>query len=408
MALRLKLGKKPASVVEGIEINQESRTRSVRISWKDLTGAVRSHQFDLGQLAEPRLLRRELLSKGFLPLDREAQSTVFEALLKDVDLALRDPSRIVRVTGQIGWTDDFSTFVLPDRTIPKKHKVRFASPTLEHLIQSAVKGDLADWKREVAGPARCSSRFALAISAAFAAPCLRLMDRPIPTFGINFSGGSSIGKSTALRLAQSVFGFGELRGFVVSKRALEQLARGHRDAPLSFDEPNALVGSSRATAIREMTYFLSGGMADAVDRNYRAARGERAEAWRLVWVCSSEGGLYADRLEGEHARLLDVPAPKSEFGLIDNLPIAEKESSSTKRGAARDLIVGLNAAVQNFHGSAFRAFLYGISADSLSAKTGFQNPSLFSGTGTQPRNSMHSKVGRSTHLQHAMPLHGSL
>jgi len=102
MAFRLKLGKKPASVVDGIEINQESGTRSVRISWKDLTGAARSHQFDLGQLAEPRLLRRELLSKGFLPLDREAQSTVFEALLKDVDLALRDPSRIVRVTGQIG------------------------------------------------------------------------------------------------------------------------------------------------------------------------------------------------------------------------------------------------------------------------------------------------------------------
>src|SRR4051794_7558616 len=144
MALRLKLGKKRASVVEGIEINQESGTRSVRISRKDLTGAVRSHQFDLGQLAEPRLLKRELLSKGLLPLDREAQSTVFETLCKDVDLALRDPSRIMHVTGQIGWADDFSTFVLPDRTIPKKRKVRFANPTLEHLIQTAAKGDLAD------------------------------------------------------------------------------------------------------------------------------------------------------------------------------------------------------------------------------------------------------------------------
>lgn len=90
-----------------------------------------------------------------------------------------------------------------------------------------VGGELAGWQEGLARYAVGNSRLAFAMSAAFAGPLL--LPAEAESGGFHFRGGSSIGKTTALQVAGSIWGERDFpRTWRATSNGLESVALMHK------------------------------------------------------------------------------------------------------------------------------------------------------------------------------------
>jgi uncharacterized protein (DUF927 family) len=260
------------------------------------------------------------------------------------------PAARVRCVSRIGWHD--RTFVLPDVVFgASAEAVRLQTTApLHHAFRES--GTPEDWQREVGALCVGNSRLVFAVSVAFGAPILELIGAE--SGGFHILGGSTIGKTTALRASGSVWGGGGLRGYLDTWRAtangLEGTAAAHCDVLLCLDEIS-LVDAREAGAV---AYMLANGTGKHRARRDGSAR--PAAAWRLLFLSSGEIGL-ADKVRedgkrrataGQAVRVVDVPADAGVgLGLFENLHGSPDAHAFAER-------VGANATT--FYGTAGRAF----------------------------------------------------
>ena len=95
----------------------------------------------------------------------------------------------------------------------------------------------------------------LGLASAFTAPLLKRLGAESPI--IHIYGGSSKGKTTALRIASSVYGKGDSDGYIQQWRttdnALEGLASSHNDCLLVLDE----LGQADSKKIGDIAYMIA-------------------------------------------------------------------------------------------------------------------------------------------------------
>ncbi len=95
------------------------------------------------------------------------------------------------------------------------------------------------------------------IASAFAAPLLEVAGAE--SGGFHFRGSSSIGKTTALRIAASVCGGGRIKGYIrqwrTTANALESICSMHCDMLLCLDE----IGQADPLQISEIAYLIANG-----------------------------------------------------------------------------------------------------------------------------------------------------
>jgi uncharacterized protein (DUF927 family) len=177
--------------------------------------------------------------------------------------------------------------------------------------------------------------------------------------GIHFRGSSSIGKTTALHVAGSVWGGSDSGGFVRSWRAttngLEAVAAHHNDALLCLDELSQLNGREAG----EVAYMLANGSGKS--RATREARARKPAKWRLLFLSSGELSV-ADKVAedmrgrrltaGQQVRVVDIPADTgTRHGLFEELHGLPEAGSLAKH---------LMAASRAHYGHAARAFIEAI------------------------------------------------
>jgi uncharacterized protein (DUF927 family) len=226
-------------------------------------------------------------------------------------LQVRSPNR-ARATQRVGWHGN--SFVLPDDCFgaDQRDMLLLQSATAhEHAFRQ--NSDLKGWQDNVARYAIGNSRLVVALSAAFAGPLIGPCSAE--GGGLHFRGASSTGKSTALLMAGSVWGGGEVTGFVRSWRAtangLEGVALGHSDTLLCLDELSQLPAKDAG----EAAYMLGNGSGKS--RSSRDGSARRAAKWRVMFLSSGEIGL-ADKVAedgrgrrlaaGQQVRIVDIPA----------------------------------------------------------------------------------------------------
>jgi putative DNA primase/helicase len=201
------------------------------------------------------------------------------------------PERRVVTVRRVGWTDDFRSFVLPDRTLGDGVAV-FAD-------QGARRGDFkkegefVPW-REAAALAAGNPLMMVTISAAFAAPLLGPLG--LPSCGLHIVGPSGLGKTTAALVAASAWGRGvEVGGYFrtwsATVNGIEALAVERCDAPLVLDEIGA--GTGAREEVEALIYRLAGGVGRA--RARRDGTAQHVRTWRTVVLSTGEVGLE-DRL----------------------------------------------------------------------------------------------------------------
>ncbi len=351
---------KPEVVVSGkFDVLAESRddrgqSWGVLLRWSDPDGRAREWAMPRSILATDGAdVRRVMLDGGLYVGAGTKARNLLVNFLTGVHVEAR--ARAVSATGWYG-----QAFVLPDGAIGQQNGERVilqTSGTVDHAFN--VRGTLEDWKTQVARYAAGNSRLVLAISTAFAAalvgPCGE------ESGGIHLRGPSSIGKTTALVLAGSVWGGGDqkyVRAWRATSNGLEAVATSHNDALLCLDELAQLGGREAG----EVAYMLANGAGKS--RASRDAMLRKPAKWRLLFLSSGEIGL-ADKIAedargrkqtaGQKVRVVDVPADTgSGLGLFETLH---------GFAAAGALAKHLTAAASKHYGTAARAFIEVVAPD---------------------------------------------
>ena len=260
---------------------------------------------------------KELTDRGFPgPIEQRRITWLRQALH-----GCRPAGRItmIRRTGWVG-----SAFVLPHKTIGETGGDTIMFDGRSDIARYGERGTLDDWRKSVAAPAAGNTRLIFALSAAFAGPIADLLEEE--SFGFNLTGPSSVGKSTALIAAGSIWGGGGPLGFAYSWRLTDNGAEGiacaHSGTFLALDE----LGQVNADTATALTYMLGNGLGKS-----RAGRGgepRRPAEWRTIVLSTGEVGIAAKIEEagrgrkakaGSLVRLIDIPAdPGKGYGLFDN------------------------------------------------------------------------------------------
>ena len=201
----------------------------------------------------------------------------------------RQPDEHATCTDRVGWHGH--SFVLPHETIGDDDE-RIVFQT-ENAMENTyrVRGTVDAWKERVAALCVGNSRLAFSVACAFAGAVLR--PAGMESGGFHFRGDSSSGKTTALKVAASVFGGASyLQRWRTTDNALEAIAAQHCDGLLILDE---LAQVDPKTA-GECAYMLANEQSKA-----RANRGGAPRArlsWRLLFLSAGELGLADHMAEG--------------------------------------------------------------------------------------------------------------
>lgn len=232
----------------------------------------------------------------------------------------RKPGAFASCTDRIGWHGH--AFVLPHETIgDEAERIVFQSDAIvENTFR--IRRGVKDWVQRVGSLCAGNSRVVFAVSCAFAGPLLR--PAGMESGGFHLRGGSSSGKTTAAKIAASVFGGPDyMQRWRTTDNALEIVAAQHCDSLLILDELSQVDGKVAG----DCAYMLANEQSKS-----RAARGGAAMAkarltWRLLFLSTGELSLSDHMAEGgkrsrtgQDVRMADIPAEAGKgMGVFENL-----------------------------------------------------------------------------------------
>lgn len=248
----------------------------------------------------------------------------------------RMPAAWVTSTSRTGWHGD--TFVLPSRCIAPsagaangRRYVYQGDGALDDTFSR--RGTLADWQRWVAAPCVGNTRMVFAVSCALAGPMVSLLG--LKTGGFHVTGETSLGKTTVLLVAGSVWGRPESfkQQWRATDSGVESVAVQHSDGLLVLDE----IGQADGRLVGETVYMLAN-QAEKI-RGTRTLVPRRRRTWCLLFLSSGEHSL-AEHIaqagkkpqEGQLVRMPSVPADaRKGLGMFEHLHgVAEGEGASKR------------------------------------------------------------------------------
>lgn len=288
--------------------------------------------------------RRTLLGMGvIISSNKQAREKLTDYLSSS------SPKEIALCVNRTGWHND--CFVFPDEVIGQKQKdEKIIFQSMGYDIKGfKTNGSLEEWQKNISKYCAGNSRLVLAVSAAFAAPLLRLLGEE--SGGFHFNGASSIGKSTALKIACSVWGDEDrLQTWRTTSNGLEGVAAQHNDSLLNIDEMSQVEPKEAG----EIAYMLANGMGKNRCKKDGSLRNNAT--WELLFLSSGEVGLEAHVSQsgkktkaGQQVRFLDIPADAEKgLGLFETLHGFADGSEFARH---------LNKQAQSHYGLPIREFL---------------------------------------------------
>lgn len=212
----------------------------------------------------------------------------------------------VTCTDRVGWHG--GAYVLPSRCIGEAEGRRYVFQSEAGMDDTfRQRGDLDTWRATVAAPCVGNSRFVFAVSCAFAGALL--LPAGVESGGFHFRSGSSQGKTSALRIAASVWGRADyVKRWRTTDNALEATAVQHSDGLLILDE----IAQLDAAKAGECAYMLANEQEKG--RNTRGGLNRKQRTWRLLFLSSGEVSLSTHMAEagkrvmaGQEVRMVDIP-----------------------------------------------------------------------------------------------------
>lgn len=216
-------------------------------------------------------------------------------------------------------------------------------------------GDLAGWQDAVrtASTVEGCPHWTFAVACGFAGV---LVDRlGETTVGVNFSGLSSGGKTTALRLAASAWSAPEangrsvLRTWRTTDNALEVIASSSNGALVALDELGMV---SDGKVVANVIYALSSGVGKGRMNEFRQL--DTPATWRTFVLSSGEISL---------AQVIRRDRGKVQPGMTVRFP--DVEITDINRSVSRDIMTRIEEGIRDHHGHAGPAFVEALIREGL-------------------------------------------
>lgn len=212
-----------------------------------------------------------------------------------------------RCVDRLGWQGN--VYVTPTECIGQNNEVVVFQNA--HAIDPAFSqsGTLDEWRNSIGRLSAGNSRLVFAISVSFAGALATLAGED--SGGFHLRGTSSSGKSTALKVAASVWGNPEKyrRLWRATANGLEGLASLHNDGTLILDE----LSQMSPHEVGDAAYMLANGQGKA--RAGRTGAARPAAQWRLLFLSAGEVSLSSmiasagkKANAGQEIRLADIAA----------------------------------------------------------------------------------------------------
>ncbi|WP_175766777.1 DUF927 domain-containing protein [Burkholderia cenocepacia] len=273
-------------------------------------GQSTPHILPRSRLSDQRTLRAEMNDLGVVVYNWVDFQQYLEHAIP------RDTHRLVR---SVGWSD--GAFVQQQKVYGTESELIALdsdAPACDALRQQ---GELATWNSEIGHLCSENSRLMLSVCAALAGPLLHLVG--MESGGIHFVGASSVGKTTALRVAASIWGRPDqiIKSWRSTSNGLEIVAAGLNDCVLLLDEMN----QASPSEVGDTIYMLGNGQGKT--RMTRSGDRSRFLQWRLMFMSTGEIPLQQHvesagqrTRAGMEVRLLNIPADVGQgFGLFDTI-----------------------------------------------------------------------------------------
>lgn len=225
------------------------------------------------------------------------------------------------MTDRLGWSDETCTaFTFGDGTTHGNADIVYQAEHVPGVAREMkARGALEDWRSAIGVFCVGNPILVASVSLAFAGPLLEPLK--LEGGGIHLRGASSRGKSTAQRVATSVWGSpGFMQTWRATDNGLEGAAVAANSSLLTLDE----MGEVDGRAAGAIAYMLSNGQSKT--RATRSGHARPNARWRLMFLSSGEISL-ADKMNesgkrpkaGQEVRLLDIRADAQTFGAFDVL-----------------------------------------------------------------------------------------
>ena len=245
-----------------------------------------------------------------------------------------------QISFQMGWHGD--VFLLGTECISSSDSTQIefqASDTGEkHIIEGLkAKGQYEKWVEAV----NTVSRYTLpmiALYASFSAPLIKILE--VSNLGVDFSGRTSTGKTTILRLAASVWGQPDesmnssmTRTWDATDVAVERSCELLSDLPMILDDTKR----AKPEVVGRKLYMITSGQGRG--RGSKAGLRE-TQSWRTTLISSGEAAAVSYTQDaGVRARILTLRG--SPFGSNSNMEMVNK----------------LNITIKNHYGHAGRLWI---------------------------------------------------
>lgn len=334
------------------------------LKFRTVRGGVGTLTVPRAELMDPVKLLAKLID---LNADVEFSDRKSPDLLSAIEA---QPRYFDHYAAQTGWHSSRRAFVAATGTIARdKMPGKLFPPQARagsNIAMRSKEGNLQGWKTEVACRCLRSSVGTLVLSAAFAAPLLRLLG--MSSFGLNLCGPSKTGKSAMLLAAASVSGASnefDLANWDATDAAIGELCRLFNDDLLPLNEVGLMSGThaQKFERIRKMIFQIGEGRErQRYSASPFATKSSRA-TYTTLWVSSAEHAFaeYAraagiDRDGGELARCADIYVVRDGQETIfrvypPNLPIERRKAW------ARQQLRLLRRGCADHHGVAQEAFI---------------------------------------------------
>ena len=325
--------------------DDQNNGHGLLLEWKDKDNIKHRYIMSQADLAgDGAIIRKNLLDGGLRISTKRAVREHFSNYLMNYPV-----DKVARSVSRTGWYKD--AFVLSDEVIGETPEERvLLQAEANDLAGFEQAGTLEQWRNNVGIHCKGNHRLVFAVSCAFAALMLNLLN--IGGLGFHFRGNSSSGKSTLLEVAKSVIGdSSDIRSWRATANALESVASIHNDILLCLDE----IGEADEKTIGGTAYMLANGAGKL--RSDRSGNLRPPAKWKTLFLSSGEISL-ADVIRdggkkvkaGQLVRVIDIPADADkELGVFDILPAFAKD------GAGFSDYLRDNA--KKYHGKAFREYL---------------------------------------------------
>lgn len=264
------------------------------------------------------------------------------------------------ITDLAGWHED--GYIMPSGetiTATDKDPAIIYNGDTSQAKAYQPNGELTDWQQNIARYAVGNSRLCLALGASFAAPLLSLLNEE--SGGFHLMGDSSDGKTTAAKVALSVWGkpSGSLLSWSGTKIGFSNTAAARNDGLLVLDE----IGQASPHVIGDTVYSVMNG----INKVQGAKQGGNRALTRWKVMMFSTGEKTPDSIlkhhkgdwnAGQAARLPSIRAA-AQYGIYDTLHGFEDGALLSEHIAQ---------STEKYHGTAGRLFIRQLLDDLEQAK----------------------------------------